>query len=643
MTVIAMAQSVWSQSKPAYELLPASTQAVVWIRDTDELVGRWDRTQLSKLASDSAIRPFWEDQRQQIEKRFMEAGWRLNIGPSDLQELAAGQLAIAWIEKSGSKPFAMALIADVVDDTKKLETFFTRLEKNLAERGAQTSSSNLDGIKVTKYAFKQPGELQLRETYYCVVNNQLLTTDDESLLKDLVARSKSKATATNVLSGAKSFAESRKELKISGKGQIEYYIQPLGFARVLRALGGKRPNSNGPDLLTVLKNEGFESIEAISGEIELGTEAYDIKHRGFTLASMPLPKSAAILDFPNKAAHELPNFVSNTASSLLVTNWNSQVAFWKAEGIVDGVANLEGMFKEVINGIKTDTNGPMIDIENEVLPYITNDIYSISDTVEPITTDSHRNLFALRIRNPRSLGATLRRAMKLERDVESEMIGDLEVWKRVYDPDAVEASIELDNDVGLGAPGQAAAEETPWLSRWAITIYEDYFLFASHVELIKETIAQAKSGGISPLLKEADYVRVKQALSAEFGDEPVSFWQVLRSDLSYKMQYELFRKGELDQSQSWLAGLLDRLLQNKSEIRKEAKSKLNGEKLPEFSEISHYLKPSGLVVRTTDKGWAFGSLLMADGNANVQQTTDQKTTDASPQNRASTADNSTIR
>ncbi len=43
--------------------------------------------------------------------------------------------------------------------------------------------------------------------------------------------------------------------------------------------------------------------------------------------------------------------------------------------------------------------------------------------------------------------------MKLERDVESEMIGDLEVWKRVYDPDAVEASIELDNDVGLGAPG----------------------------------------------------------------------------------------------------------------------------------------------------------------------------------------------
>ncbi len=131
MTVIVMAQTVWSQGKPAYDLLPATTQAVVWIRDTDELVGRWDRTQLSKLASDSAIRPFWEDQRKQIEKRFMEAVWRLNIGPSDLQELAAGQLAIAWIEKPGNKPFAMALIADVVDDAKKLEAFFTRLEKNL--------------------------------------------------------------------------------------------------------------------------------------------------------------------------------------------------------------------------------------------------------------------------------------------------------------------------------------------------------------------------------------------------------------------------------------------------------------------------------------------------------------------------------
>jgi hypothetical protein len=604
----------WSQSKPAYDLLPEKTQAVVWIRDTDELVGRWDRTQLSKLASDSAIRPFWDDQQQEIEKRFMQAGWRLNIGPDDLQELAAGQLAVAWIEKAGNKPFSMALIADVADNPEKLDGFFQRIEKNLVERGSQTSTLTHDGHKITKYSLKQAHELQIRETFYCVVNNQLLSTDDEALIKDLIAGVKGKPMTSKPLAAEAVFVESRKELAVSGKSQIEYFVRPLGFARVLRAIGGKRPNNGGTDILAVLKNQGFEAVQAISGEIELGTESYDIKHRGFTLANMPLPKSAAILDFPNKAPREIPNFVSANASALLATNWNSQEAFWKAQGIVDEMAGQAGVFDEVIRGIKTDPNGPKIDIQNEVLPYINNEIYSISDTVEPITTDSHRNLFALRIRQPQKLADVLRRAMKNEPDTDKEMVGDLEIWKKVASSDSAVDSIELDKDLGgLGDPGAAGGEaDTPWLSRWAITVYDEYFLFASHVELIKETIAQAKAGGISPLLQQVDYQRMKKALATEFGEEPVSFWQVLRGDLSYKMQYELFRKGELDQSQSWLASLLDRLLQNRSEIRKEGESKVKGEKLPDYEKIAHYLKPSGLVVRTTPKGWSFGSLLLAD-------------------------------
>ncbi|MEZ6133283.1 MAG: hypothetical protein R3C53_00090 [Pirellulaceae bacterium] len=107
-----------SAQHPAYELLPDTAQAVVWIPDGEQLVERWDRTELSKLAADPAVRPFFDEQRQAIEDRFIDAGWRLNVTPEDLNEYSAGQIALAWMEKTDTprKPFSLAMIADVEDD-----------------------------------------------------------------------------------------------------------------------------------------------------------------------------------------------------------------------------------------------------------------------------------------------------------------------------------------------------------------------------------------------------------------------------------------------------------------------------------------------------------------------------------------------
>ena len=43
----------------SYAVLPDNTQAVVWIRNSQELTERWNRTQLAKLVEDEAIAPFF--------------------------------------------------------------------------------------------------------------------------------------------------------------------------------------------------------------------------------------------------------------------------------------------------------------------------------------------------------------------------------------------------------------------------------------------------------------------------------------------------------------------------------------------------------------------------------------------------------
>jgi hypothetical protein len=606
-------QEVKAEQMAVYDLLPNTTQAIVWIQDGDQLAEQWKHTQLHALASDEAVAPFFEEQRQEIEQRLVDAGWRLNVRPEDLSDYSIGQIGLAWLELPAvpRKPFAMALIADLNSSDEMNDQLFEKIESELTEREAQKTLIQHLGVEIAKYTLpKRVDALLAEESFYAIVDKQFLSTDDEQLIKDMISRIRGEAVSDPPISSDPVFIEGREKLGITGAGQIEYFVRPLGFARVLRAIGGKRSKSNA-DMLAVLQNQGFDAIRCVCGEIMLGLEQLDISHRGYVLAPPPLPKSAGILDFPNKVSHDLPSFIGKNISSVLATNWNAKEAFWRTEGLVDELAGTPGVFAEVVEGIKKDPNGPRIDIRQDVLPHFTNDIYSITDSKEGETDiDSRRNLIALRLNNPKAMAKVLDRAMRNEPDAELVQFEGHAIWKVVHRED--EEVIDLTADFGddFGAPPAQSNQPQPWLSNWAITVYDDYLMFASHVEMIRDSIVQANAATQSPLLAESDYERVTSAITEHFGPEIGSAWQIVRNSLAYRVQYELFREGKLRQSQSMLASILDRLLQNEAEMRGK-EQKVSGTKLPPFDQISHFLQPSGMMMRSTEHGWEFGSVLLA--------------------------------
>lgn len=615
--VLCLAVEVSAQQpsrKSAYDLIPDSSQAIVWIRDGENLAQQWERTQLYDLVHDPAVSPFFEEQRQEIEKKLTDAGWRLNIKPEDLADYSTGQIALAWLELPAvpRKPYATVLLADVDDAKIPNDKLLARVDEELIARKATKSQLTHLGITIAKYILpKRPAALLAENGFYTIVDGQFIACDDEAVTKDIIARIKGQAATGSIIAKDPVFVEGRAKAKMLGEGQFEYFVRPLGIARVLRSIGGKRSKSSA-DMLAVLQEQGFDSIRCVCGEVALGLEKLDIAHHGYVLADMPLPKSAAVLDFPNQASQEIPNFIGVNTSSLLTTNWNKD-AFWKIEGLVDAMAGQDGVFQEVIQGIKVDPNGPRIDIEKEVLPHITNDIYSLSDNkAGEADVDSRRNLIALRLRNATGMAKVLDRAMENEPDAELVEFNGNTIWQVVHSED--EQVTGLETDFGdFGAPAnQAQNEPEPWLSNWAIAVHGDYLMFASHVEMIQEAIMQAQAATESPLLKEADFQRVTAAIAEQFGEESGSAWQIIRTSLAYRVQYELFREGKLMQSQSMLASILDRLLQNEDEM-KVKEQKLSGSKLPPYEQISHFLQPSGLKVLTTDAGWEFGSLILAGG------------------------------
>ncbi|RMF40209.1 MAG: DUF3352 domain-containing protein [Planctomycetota bacterium] len=617
-TVFLCGSGVSGADRQAYDLLPANTQAAVWVRDGEELVDRWHQTQLAKLAADDAVAPFFETRKNEIRDRLMQAGWRLKIQPEDLADYATGQIALAWTTKQDAplKPYATILLADVDDDPPTNARMMAEFEKQLASDKTSKKTEQYQGIAITQYRLPpRPGELMQQDSYFAIVHGLLLISDDEAMIRDLIDRALNpEQSRASALSSDEAFVESRRLAGIDQRGQIEYFVRPLGFARVIRAMSGNRSKSSS-DIIAILENQGFAAIQAVAGQLVLGSERTDIEHSGFVYAKHPLPKSAAVLDFPNEVPKHLPSFVTERIATFVATSWNAQDAFWKIEGLVDDFAGTRGVFDEMIQGLKHDPDGPQIDIAVDVIPNLSNDIFALTDNKPgPADVDSRRNLIAIRVKDTAKMQKVLDDAMKIEPDAERVEINGHHIWKVVHREDASVEDLGDFSEFGdfgdFEAPGEEEAQEPePWLSSFALAVHGGYLMFSSHMEMIEEAIEQMDTSPVSPLLSHTDYQRARSALHEIFGDPDACAWQVVRSDLAYRVQYELFRHGKLRESQSMLATLLDRLL--KDEEVREKNQVIEGSDLPEFDYIKKFLQPGATIVRTTPHGWSFGSVLLS--------------------------------
>ncbi|MEM7478758.1 MAG: hypothetical protein AAF483_27560 [Planctomycetota bacterium] len=617
--------TVGAASLPAqdssYDLLPEKTQAALWLPHAEKALSAWNNTELAKLATDKSIAPFFEEKRKEIEGRFMEAGWRLSVQPEDIGDYSTGQLLLGWAAVDHPpKPYTLMMVADVEDDEKQNAELLARIDEELKEQKAEKANLSHAGTDIVKYVLpRRPGELIKQSSYVAIKDGSLLATDDEAMIKELIDRVGGTLTKQQ-LSAEADFVKSRELAKLSGNADVEFFVRPLGFARIIRSIAGTRSKSD-TDMLVALERQGFKSISAISGEFLIGNKDLDVEYNGYVYAKKPFDLSAKVLDFPNQASNEIPAFIGDKIASLIVTNWNAKDAFWTVEGLVDEITGTEGVFAEVIDGIKLDPNGPQIDIR-KILPLFTNDIFSVSDTKEgDAEVDSRRNLMAFKLTDPAVLSKVLNRAMRGEPDAKEIEFKGHTIWAVSHNSTnelEVPPDFEfggLDDDFGDFGPPRAQGngndkDEDHWLNSWAITVHGNYLVFASHIDLIKESIERSLQTDESPIYAHDDYQRVMGAIHKFHGSDPVCAWRVLFPKEAYRVQYELFRQGKLSESQSMLATILDRLLQTDDEIEDKVQ-KINGQGLPDFSTIEKYLQPGGFSIRTRNDGWSFGGMILS--------------------------------
>lgn len=616
------APAVAGEFRPGWSILPDATQGMVAVDNLPQLLERWTRTSLAELQHDEAMRPFLESQREAIEEKLADAGLRAGLRFEDLRDAVSGELVLAWIrfDDDRRRPYSVAMLADTRQRDAQRDAMLEKIDAELRRRDATASTVELHGEPVTLYTLPQKrGQLTVERLLVVTVDGRVIISDRPETMETLIVASREGTTGG--LAEAADYRDVFSQLQnpeadpsAEPEPVLRWFARPIGMAMIARDAAGV-DRGRQIDVLKLLRNQGFDAIKSAGGQIHVATEDYDLLHRSFILApptsSGPerYTEAARMLQFPNAPMADPPGWTLPTAATFFQAHWKMEDAFWAAETLVDEAFG-EKIFRKVIQDIRDDEEGPQIDLANDVIANFDDNLLVLTDNRIEDGQTSERALGAIRLRDSAVVAKAINGAMEGDPDVYQVPYDEHLIWE-IRPGEADPPGFEVDGfpDFGFDEPEPTEANEPePLLEKWALTVYGDYLFFASHAELLVEIIEHEQQGG--PTIAAApEFQRVRDVI-ATLGGESRAMERIVRTDLAWRVKYELLRQEKFLESDSMLATLLRRARDRAETAEPGEPLKIQTGQLPPFAQIRHHLQPGGGFTRTEENGWSATHFLL---------------------------------
>jgi hypothetical protein len=388
-----------------------------------------------------------------------------------------------------------------------------------------------------------------------------------------------------------------------------WFIEPFGFAEA-RRVSARKKRTRKHDWIQVLGDQGFRAIQGLGGHVNFATDRQEVLHRTAVYAppvegadpNFKYTLAARMLAFPNGGPLPAADWIPRELATYSSFRWDMKNAFEFSKSLIDQLADAE-VFEDSLEGVRTDPNGPQIDLRRDLVGKLGTQAALLSDFELPIHPDSERTLYAFAAADPAKVADTLRRQMEDDdRAVRHDNVAGHVVWE-IKNVDKPRPPVVVEG-TGLKRfrQEQQQKEDERLIPNSAMTVAHGHLLVATHLDFLERVLEEAAAGG-QPLAKSVDYQLVTQELDRLHADKPQSFRIFSRTDESYRPNYELLRQGKLPQSKSLLAQALDGLLSDDPEGDEVRTQSIDGGKLPEFEFVRRYLGPAGMVVETLADGW----------------------------------------
>ena len=609
----------------AVDFLPKTTAGVVRIPELPAFCDAWQDTQIGKLLISKEMQPFIDAQRERASSYLDTLDTKIGLKPEDLYEIASGEVVLAWLGFPDDKrrPYSLCVVADIRGMKAEADEAAEKIDADLKAGGATRKDVKHGDETIRVYRTKpKPGQLKIEEIALTWNEDRFIAADRDLVVQNLLDVIAGKS-AKNEFSDRESFkqvlADSSEAIELANEKKAtlcwQWYAEPFAMGRILREVF-EYDRRDDLDVIELLERQGFGVIEAVGGVGVVSGERFDVLHRGVVLAPGKLTKAARMLQAKNATRQPISAWPTADTGAFFRVNWDIESAFWSAESLVNDALG-EDLFRPMIEGIRDDPEGPQIDVAKDFLPNLDDEVILVTDNTTPVGPDSDRMLVAIRIKNADVVAKVVEKAMKVEPDATKLEIPEFDVWqveRGEGDGDGDDIDAEL---AALGFDEEIEDEgAAPLLNHWAIAVVTgnqpgdaDYLMFSSHAELLVKLGKRIRSGENGDGMNAtADTKRVVAAIDSMNAGE-VTFDSVSHPSIALRARYELLRKGELKDSDSLIANLLRRIVEEDEEGKPD---QIQAGKLPPFEQIKKYLKSGGAFWQKTENGWSMTGFLMAE-------------------------------
>jgi hypothetical protein len=638
---------VTDAAQPSETLLPGTTKGFVSIPDLARLEGDFNGTQLGELVNDEIMQPFVEDLKRQIREGGARRLEKLGVTFEELRAIVGGEVALAVVQPSPTGAAALALI-DVSGHEREARELLDRMVANLTRQGGRRIRAATDSSVAVFELPRREGERQARQTASFLKGSLLCIGDDVRSVEDVLRATSAGRTDSLAKATAYEAAMARCDGARGENGKtphLRWFVEPFGYAECLRIMDPPADKPN-PDVLKVLRKQGFTAILGLAGQLTFDAERYELVHRMMVYAPPSraggrdkYTLGARILDFPNSGNLKAQRWAPRDLATYCTWNWRIPEAFAASKTLVDEwVGEPENdIFQSVLDDLRDAKDGPRVDIEKDLIGHLGPRVTLITDYQTPVGPKSERWLAAVEAANTRTVAAALEKAVKNEPGVRRHQIDGFTVWEVTEQQTAVTEELKIEVPGGsirhadleteelqpvVFQPGKARAkrktrrpqkkQQQRQIQNVALTVAYDHLMVASHLDYLERMLKHAKAqvdapangtkaAAVEQLASAADYRRVEDEMAA-LGAEATAARVFSRSDEAFRINYELLRTNEMPKSQSIMGKLLNELLSD-SKPGTVRKARLDGSKLPPYDAVRRYLGPAGTFIVTEDDGW----------------------------------------
>lgn len=566
------------------QLMPAGTTEFVAVSDLARMEQTWLRTQYAQMVNDPALKPFLEHLTPAVKgSNYLVS--TIGISWHSVRASCSGELGWGLVPIK-DKEVAHILTLDLANRGEQSKILQAEMIKALQARGAKFEAQprrigGVDALVVTL-----PNNNQI---VYCIKDGVLIVTDHLPTFQGILARWNGRVNDS--LANHKPFqvVKERSQPRHGEPAVARWYFDVIARFQTQLIFDPNLRKRKGHNFIDVLKQQGFDAVKGAGGSVSFSQNGLDVIARGAAYGPRPYFSSMRMAKFENATPLMPERWVPADVNSCVTLNIDLPNAFDAFDTLFERLADEPaGTFKEVMEFLAKDPNGPCVDLRKEIFQQLEDRVTVVNDAVQPVTAQSERFLIGAPIKRPDA-----------EKDV-------AEALRKCFQPDPLFKPIKIaGHTIWQYHELQRPVKNQPRVKVASIVIgvANGQLYISTHAELLEKVLKHGNQAGMA---NAADFQYAMKKL-ADAGAGPSFSRSFVRVGDSARNTYEMLRMNRLDEAESLYAWALNKALKADE---KGNKVWFNGALLPHYHRIERYLGNVAIASHAYDDGWSVIAIVL---------------------------------